>query len=164
MSGYVQDNPGHLLKLSLGAGYCRLRAAEMSTSGLGGSGEILRDDTSGSFAPCDGEVGGGDSLSIISRGRSPEDEFCEEGLRAGLQRICFGHYSQRQNRICLSKYSFTYGSVEDQPPCEVFFPRLEAFVSKSLEAPLFLPGRGDFRFHSPIILLCGGTYSSNLDV
>ena len=57
MSGCVPDNTGLLLKLSLGAGYSRLWAAEVSTSGLGGSGEILRDDTSGSSALCGGEAG-----------------------------------------------------------------------------------------------------------
>ena len=92
VSGSLLDNPGLLLKLSLGAGYSRLWAAEVSTTGLGGSGEILCDDTSGSSAPCDGEAGGGVSLSIISGGRSPKDELCGEGLRAGLQQICFGYY------------------------------------------------------------------------
>ena len=144
--GCVLDNPRLLLKLSLGAGYSRLWAAKVSTSGLGGLGEILRGDTSGSSAPCDRETGGGVSLSIISGGRSPEDELCGEGLRAGLQQICFGYYPQRQNGIYLPKYSFTYDTVEGWPPCgrcavrippgagpfgEGFFPRLEASVSKS---------------------------------
>ena len=47
VSGYVPDNPGLFPLLSLGAEYSGLRAAEVLASGLGGSGEILRDDTSG---------------------------------------------------------------------------------------------------------------------
>ena len=45
----MPDNPGLFLSLSLGAKYSELRAAEVLTSGLGGSGEILRDDTPGSL-------------------------------------------------------------------------------------------------------------------
>lgn len=107
VSDCVPDNLELFRKLSLGAEYSRLWAAEVSTSGLGGSGEILSDDTSGSSAPCGGEAGGGVSLTIISKRRSPEDELCGEGLRAGLQQICLGHYSQRQNMIYLPKYPFS---------------------------------------------------------
>ena len=49
-----------------------LRAADVLAFGLGGSG-LLRDDTSVSPASRTGEAGGV-SLSIISGGRSPEDE------------------------------------------------------------------------------------------
>ena len=45
-------------------------------SGPTGLGETLRDDTSGSPAPHDGEADGGVSLSIISGRRSPKDELC----------------------------------------------------------------------------------------
>ena len=51
-----------------------LGAADALASGLGGSG-LLRDDTSLSLASRTGEAGGV-SLSIISGGRSPEDELC----------------------------------------------------------------------------------------
>ena len=51
-----------------------LGAAEVSASGLNGSG-LLRDDTSRSPSPWGGEVGGV-SLSIISGRRSPKDEPC----------------------------------------------------------------------------------------
>ena len=76
VSGYVPDNPGLFLLLSLGAEYSGLQAAEALTFGLDGSGEILCEDTSGSSAPWGGEAGGGVSLSIISKRRSPEDELC----------------------------------------------------------------------------------------
>ena len=49
-SGCAPDNPRLFLLLSLGAEYSGLRVAEGLPSGLGGSGEILRDDTSGSSA------------------------------------------------------------------------------------------------------------------
>ena len=51
-----------------------LRAADALASGLGGS-RLLRDDTSVLPALRTGEAGGV-SLSIISGGRSPEDEPC----------------------------------------------------------------------------------------
>ena len=76
MSGCVPENPGLFLLLSLGAEYSEFQAAEVLTSGLGGSGEILRDDTLGLSAPGGGETGGGVSLSIISGRRSLEDELC----------------------------------------------------------------------------------------
>ena len=94
-SGHAPDSPGLFLLLSLGAEYSGLRVAEGLPSGLGGSGEILRDDTSGLSTPGDWETGGGVSLSIISGRRSPEDELCREGLRSELQDICFGYCPQK---------------------------------------------------------------------
>ena len=61
--------------LSSGAGRWGLRGSMGLSSGLTGSGEALRDDTSGSPASGVEESGGGVSLSIISRRRSPEDEL-----------------------------------------------------------------------------------------
>ena len=78
-SGCAPDSPGLFLLLSLGAEYSGLRVAEGLPSGLGGSGETLRDDTSGSSAPGGGETGGGVSLSIISVRRSPKTNSVEKG-------------------------------------------------------------------------------------
>ena len=83
------------LWLSLGAEYSGLRVAEGLPSGLGGSGEILRDDTSGSSASRGGEAQGGVSLSIISGRISPEEELCREGLRSELQDIRLGYCPQK---------------------------------------------------------------------
>ena len=66
---------GLLLPLSLGAGYWGFRVAKGLFSVLGGSGDTLRDDTSGSPASGAEESGGGVSLSIISGRRSHEDEL-----------------------------------------------------------------------------------------
>ena len=90
-SGCVPYNPRLFLLLSLGAEYSGLRVAEGLPSGLGGSGEILRDDTSGLSASRGGEARGGVSLSIFFGRRSPEDELCREGLRSGLQFISIGY-------------------------------------------------------------------------
>ena len=49
-SGCALGSPGLFLLLSLGAEYSGLRVAERLPYGLGGSGEILHDDTSGSSA------------------------------------------------------------------------------------------------------------------
>ena len=94
-SGQAPDGPRLFLWLSLGAKYSGLRVAEGLPSGLGGSGEILRDDTSGSSAPGGGGTRGGVSLSIISGRRSPEDELYREGLRSELQDISFGYCLQK---------------------------------------------------------------------
>ena len=83
------------LWLSLGAEYPGLRLAEGLPSGLGGSGEILRDDTSGSPVSRGGEARGGVSLSIIFGRRSPEDELCREGLRSELQDTRLGYRSRK---------------------------------------------------------------------
>ena len=79
VSSYISDSPGLLLLVSLGAEHPGPWAAEVSPSGLVftcGSGENLRDDTSGSSALWGGEICGGVSLSIISGRRSPEEENC----------------------------------------------------------------------------------------
>ena len=75
-SGRTPGSSGLFRLLSLGAECPGLWVAEGLPSGLGGSGEILRDDTSGSSASRGGEARGGVSLSIISERRSPEDELC----------------------------------------------------------------------------------------
>ena len=88
MSDRTPDGAGLFRMLSSGAGHWGLRGL---SSGLTGSGKALRDDTSGSPASGAEESGGGISLSIISRRRSPEDELYGEGLRAGLQDIWLGY-------------------------------------------------------------------------
>ena len=95
LSGCPPDSPGLFLLLYIGHEYSGPRVTKGLPSGLGGSGETLRDDTSGSSAPGGGEAGGGVSLSIISGRRSPEDELCCEGLRSGLQDICLGYCPRR---------------------------------------------------------------------
>ena len=94
-SGCASDSLELFLLLSLGAEYSGLRVAEGLPSGLGGSGEILRDDTSGLPASRGGEERGGVSLSIIFGRRSPEDELCREGLQSELQDIRLGYCPRR---------------------------------------------------------------------
>ena len=69
------DGAGLFCLLSSGAGHREPRGSIGSPSGLSALGEALRDDTSGSPAFGAEESGGGVSLSIISRRRSPEDEL-----------------------------------------------------------------------------------------
>ena len=97
-SGRAPDSPRLFLLLPSGAEYPGLQVAEGLPFGLGGSGEILCDDTLGSSASRGGEARGGVSLSIISGRRSPEDELCREELLARLQRMNPGYYSRRRKQ------------------------------------------------------------------
>ena len=74
-SDRTPDGAGLFFPLSSRAGHWELRGSMGLSSGLTGPGEALRDDTSESPASGAEESGGGVSLSIISRRRSPEDEL-----------------------------------------------------------------------------------------
>ena len=84
-SDRTPNGAGLFHMLSSGAGHWGLRGSMGLSSGLTGSGEALRDDTSGSSALSDGAPDGGVSLSIISGRRSLEDELICEGRRSELQ-------------------------------------------------------------------------------
>ena len=72
-SDHTLDGAGLFRMLSSGAGHWGLWGSTGLSSGLTGSGEALRDDTSGSPASGAEEYGGGVSLFVISGRRSPKD-------------------------------------------------------------------------------------------
>ena len=94
-SGRAPDSTGLFLLLSLGAECSRLRVAEGLPSGLGGSGEILHDDTSGSSAPGDWETGEAFRSPSSPEEDPPKTNSAEKGYDSNYKDICSGYCLQK---------------------------------------------------------------------